>query len=65
MDVADGSNVNIINGLPVLLERNISGQYVITGLPPGVFFATDDTNKRSQPSRFSFGTDHTFWYDDT
>jgi hypothetical protein len=64
MDVADASNNDVIVGCPVLLLRDVFGQYVVAGLPPGLFFASDDTNAGNQPTRFSFGTDHTLWYED-
>ncbi len=62
LDIADGSNVDLVTGLPILLERNIAGQYVFSGLPESVFFCTDDTNQGSQPTRLSFGVTHTLWY---
>ncbi len=62
MDIADGSNVDLITGLPVLLERNIAGQYVVSGIPVSVFFVVDNTNQGTQPTRLSFGTTHSLWY---
>lgn len=64
MDICDASNNALVLGLPVLLERNIAGQYAFTGLPENVFFSTDDTNQGNQPTRLSFGTTHTLWYGD-
>lgn len=63
MDFGDASNNPIIYGLPILIERDISGQYVIEGLPPGETFAICDTAAPlTQPSRLSFGTTHTLLY---
>src|SRR4249920_2633608 len=59
MDIADPSNNNILNGIPLLILRDAVGQYVIVGLPVGTIFSTDDTNQNTQPTRYSYGTDHT------
>jgi len=64
LDIADASNNDILNGVPILIERDMAGQYVIPGLPVGLIFATDDTNQGTEPTRFSFGQDHTLWYGD-
>ena len=64
MDIADQSDTDILDGLPLLIDRNVNGQYVISGLPVGTFFAVDDTNQGTQPTRYSFGTDHTLYYAD-
>lgn len=64
MDVKDPSDNPILVGLPVLISRNITGQYPTLAIPAGVFFATDDTNKDVQPTLLSFGLDHTLWYED-
>lgn len=62
MDIADPSNNDILDGLPLLILRNIAGQYVITGLPPGVFFCVDNTGKDLQPVRASFGLGSSLYY---
>lgn len=63
MDIGDASNNPIQVGLPILIERNVAGQYVTVGLPPGTIFATCDTAAPlTQPSRLSFGTTHTLYY---
>lgn len=64
LDINDSSDNPILVGIPVLIERNMTGQYVSLTLPPGIFFATDDTNQDNQPTILSFGLDHTLWYED-
>lgn len=64
LDVNDPSDNQIISGLPILIQRDVIGQYATFALPPGIIFATDDTNQDTQPTQFSFGTDHTLWYRD-
>ncbi len=63
MDISDASGNPIQVGLPVLIQRDIAGQYVTIGLPPGLIFALCDTAAPlTQPSRNSFGTTHTIFY---
>ena len=64
MDIADASNNDILVGIPLLIERDLTGQYVVSGLPPGVLFAVDETNQDGQPTRFSFGLESTLVYSD-
>jgi hypothetical protein len=64
MDVLDPSANPILMGIPVLIQRNLTGQYVTLALPEGVLFATDDTGNDTQPTLYSFGLDHTLWYED-
>lgn len=64
LDVADSSNNDILDGIPLLIGRNLTGQFVIPGLPVGFMFVTDDTNEDTQPTRFSFGQDHSIGYGD-
>jgi hypothetical protein len=65
MDVNDSSDNQILSGIVLLIERNITGQYDTLALPPGIFFATDDSGQESEPTLYSFGLDHTLWYADT
>lgn len=65
MDINDASNNPIQVGLPILIDRNVAGQYVTAGLPPGTTFSVCETaNPLTQPSRLSFGTTHTLYYAD-
>lgn len=64
LDFADPSNNDILLGLPLLLERDLSGRFVMIGLPPGLMFILDNTNQGTQPTRYSFGTTHTLFYQD-
>lgn len=64
MDILDATaSTTLIAGLPLLIERDIAGQYAyVTGIPQGTLFCTDDTGAGAQPTRLSFGLDHTGWY---
>jgi hypothetical protein len=62
LDIRDASDNPIILGLPVLINRDMAGQYITFAIPPGIIYATDDTQTDTQPTQFSFGVDHTLWY---
>lgn len=64
LDILDSSGNMILAGTVLLILRDLVGQYVTLALPPGLLFATDDTQQDTQPTLLSFGTDHTFWYED-
>ena len=64
LDINDSSDNPILVGVPILIRMNLTGQYATLTIPPGVFFATDDSGQGNQPTQFSFGVDHTFYYSD-
>lgn len=64
LDIADASNSDILNGVPVLINRNLNGQYVISGLPSGFLFATDNTNQNTEATLNSFSLDHSIFFAD-
>lgn len=64
MNINDTSGNPILGGIPVLIERNLTGQYVTLAIPEGTFFCTDDSGQDQQPTQFSFGVDHTMFYVD-
>lgn len=64
MDISDASGNQILGGIPVLINRNLTWQYLHLEIPKGLLFTTDDTGQGTQPTTYSFGTTHTLWYDD-
>ena len=64
LDVADPTNADILNSVPLLILRDLLGQYVGRTLPIGKMFVTDDTNTDTQPTRLSFGVESTLYYED-
>lgn len=63
LDIEDVSGNVLIAGLPVLINRNMNGQYTYNvSIPQGTIFCVDDTNSDTQPTLLSFGTTHTGWY---
>lgn len=64
MDVRDPSENYIVVGLPILIDRDVAGQYVMANIPAGPFFAIDNTGTQDQPTVYSFGNTHSFYYQD-
>lgn len=64
MNLSDSAGNQLLSGIVLLIERNLTGQYFYLNIPPGPFFATDDTSQDTQPTQFSFGIDHTLFYVD-
>lgn len=64
MDIYDAQGNPILLGIPLLVSANLTGRFRMEELPPGGFFCTDDTNQDTQPTRLSFGKDHSLWYYD-
>lgn len=64
LDIGDASNNPILTGLPILVNRNINQQYVVSGAPVGYFFCVDNTQQENQPTRNSFGNTHELFYAD-
>lgn len=64
MDINDSSDAPILSGIPVLINRDLTSQYPTLAVPAGTLFATDDTQQDTQPTQYSFGTDHTLYFVD-
>lgn len=64
MNITDSSGTDLLNGIPCLIGVSMTGRFVELGLPDGDFFCIDDTNQDTQPTRDSFGIDHTLLYSD-
>lgn len=64
MDILDSSGNQLLMGIPVLINRDLTAQYLYLSIPPGVFIPTDNTNQGNQATLYSFGLDHTLYYVD-
>lgn len=65
MSINDPQGNPILESIPLLIGVNLIGRFTAdASLPVGTFFVTDDTGQTTQPTRYSFGTDHTLWYYD-
>ena len=57
MDIEDKDKNTLIQGVPILINLNLLAQYVIEGLPPGVFMAINETGTQQEATRNTFGVD--------
>lgn len=66
MDIADASDTDILDGIPLLIESDLTYQYrdSVAGLPPGQFTVVDITGAGQQPTLYSFGLTHQLNYVD-
>ena len=64
MALGDAVDAPLVMSIPLLIGRNLLGRFNADDLLPGFFFVTDDTGAESQPTRNSFGTTHSLWYED-
>lgn len=62
MDIADSSGNPLLNGLPCLDEQPMTARFVSLALPAGDFACFDDSGTGAQPTRYSFGIDHSMIY---
>ncbi len=66
MDILDASNNQILSGIILLINQDLTYQYktALSNLPVGTFFVLDNTNQDTQPTQYSFGTTHSLIYAD-
>lgn len=64
MNINDSSGNQILQGLVLLIKRDLTGQYPTLAIPVGTFFANDDSGKDVPAGQNSFGVDHTLFYVD-
>lgn len=62
LSIYDSAQNPIVMGLPLLVGRDIIGQYATLALPPGPLFCVDDSGKGLQPALSSFLLTHRFIY---
>jgi hypothetical protein len=66
MDIADASNNDILDGMVMKINTDLTYQFrtSLSNLPPGQFFVIDNTGNNNQPTQYSFGNTHTLYYAD-
>ena len=64
LNIADAQGETIINGIPMLVNRSLTGQYPALPLPPGTLYVQDLSGNNAQPGLAAFITDHVFLYAD-
>lgn len=62
MNILDPTQTPLVMGLPLTIGRDLTDSYRYLKIPPGVFFALDDTGDGTQPTLGSFLLDHSLYY---
>lgn len=62
LNILDAGDTPILMGQPLLINRNLTGQYTQLSLPEGTMFCVDDSGNNLQPTLASFLIDHAIIY---
>jgi hypothetical protein len=62
MDINDENQSPLLKGIPVQTDFNLIERFKDDRLPPGEFFAIDESGEGKQPSREDFGNDVKLFY---
>ena len=62
LNINDAFGNQILQGIVLLINRDLTGQYRTLDIPIGTIFAADNTLQDTQPTLNSFGVDHTLYY---
>ena len=62
MDIADQNENDILLGTPILTRFNLVERFKTASLPPGEFFALDESGNAKQPGRDDLGNDVKLFY---
>lgn len=62
LSIYTASNVLVLAGIPVLINRSLTSQYSTLAIPPGALVCLDDSGRELQPTIASFLTDHSLYY---
>lgn len=64
MDINDAQGNQILSGIPLLINTNLTAQYVTLPLPVGAFICVDSTGGDNQPTLYTFGLQNLMYYVD-
>ena len=62
MDIADEDEVDLLLGTLIITEWNLIERFKDDRLPPGEFFALDESGERKSPGREDLGNDVKLFY---
>ncbi len=65
MDIADENENELLLGTPILTQTNLIERFKDDNLPPGEFFAIDESGEDKQPGREDLGNDVKLFYVET
>ena len=62
MDISDANGTPLVRGTPIQTDFPLLDRYQNEGLPPGSFFAIDESSEGKQPERADIGNDVNLFY---
>ncbi len=62
MDISDENNTPLVLGTPIQVDFNLIKRFKQSALPPGDFFAVDESGEGKQPDRQDLGNDIKLFY---
>ena len=62
MDIKDSNGADLLMGIVLLTDVNITDPYIIEGLPPGRFFVIDESGAGKNPGINDLGNDVKVFY---
>lgn len=62
LDLLDVTQTPILMGIPLLIDRDLLGQYTTLPVPPGGLFVIDESGQQTEPGLGSFMLDHALFY---
>ena len=65
MDIGDIGNTLILTGICLLVNANLTGRFLIPGLPPGKFLVIDTQGKNHTPGRNDLGVRNLLMYEES
>ena len=64
MDIATEDGTDLLVGIPLHTNVDITSRFKKAGLPPGAFAVYDETGNGNNPDQFNFGTDVKLLYEE-
>lgn len=64
MDIATTEGVEVVAGIPMLVNTDLIGRFQSDDLPPGALIVFDTSKSGANPGRYNFGTDFLLLYEE-
>lgn len=55
MDIATSEDIDVVNGIPIQVNVDLTSRFDRSDLPPGAILAYDESGNAAEPTRDNFG----------
>jgi hypothetical protein len=62
LNIMDVTGASLLMGVPLLIERDLTGNFKHLSIPPGLFLVIDGKTGHSQPGLSGFALNHVLYY---